>query len=265
MRKPLERLAIFARHRYRLIFAVFGLLVAVSGRADPAAVVRHRHAEPAAAARSGGEGLRRHPPGFRQPDVPAGGGQGAGGEGAGTLRVAGRRSGGPAREGPRAAQRPAPHRRSDRAAARPSSPSRCCSSTPTGARPAGRPSFSDERHPPAGRASSAGSSRRRRGSPLKQLARLDPLGLAEIFLGRLESSRGTLNVDWTSGYYLSRDHRLLLILAEPVSRRRTCRSTSGWPRTSTARSRSRWRTGARSPAPEGRPGRSRWPTSAGRT
>lgn len=51
---------------------------------------------------------------------------------------------------------------------------------------------------------------------LKELVRHDPMGLSEIFLGRLESSRGTLNVDWTSGYYLSRDHRLLLILAEPV-------------------------------------------------
>jgi hypothetical protein len=51
---------------------------------------------------------------------------------------------------------------------------------------------------------------------VKELAKFDPLGLSEIFLGRLESSRGTLNVDWTSGYYLSRDHRLLLILAEPT-------------------------------------------------
>jgi hypothetical protein len=51
---------------------------------------------------------------------------------------------------------------------------------------------------------------------VKELARLDPLGLSEVFLGRLEASRGTLNVDWTSGYYLSRDHRLLLILAEPA-------------------------------------------------
>jgi predicted RND superfamily exporter protein len=51
---------------------------------------------------------------------------------------------------------------------------------------------------------------------VKELARFDPLGLSEIFLGRLESSRGTLNVDWTSGYYLSRDHQLLLILAEPT-------------------------------------------------
>src|SRR5262249_38125097 len=54
------------------------------------------------------------------------------------------------------------------------------------------------------------------GMATKQLARFDPFGLAEVFLGRLESSRGTLNVDWTSGYYLSRGHRLLLLLAEPV-------------------------------------------------
>ncbi|HXO21036.1 MAG TPA: MMPL family transporter, partial [Thermoanaerobaculia bacterium] len=51
---------------------------------------------------------------------------------------------------------------------------------------------------------------------VKELAKLDPLGLSEIFLSRINSSRGSLNVDWTSGYYLSRDHRLLLILAEPV-------------------------------------------------
>ncbi len=54
------------------------------------------------------------------------------------------------------------------------------------------------------------------GMAIKQLAQYDPFGLAEIFMGRLESSRGTLNVDWTSGYYLSRDHRLLLLLAEPL-------------------------------------------------
>lgn len=50
----------------------------------------------------------------------------------------------------------------------------------------------------------------------KELLRIDPLGLADVFLGRLQSSRGALKVDWTSGYYLSGDHSLLLILAEPV-------------------------------------------------
>lgn len=54
------------------------------------------------------------------------------------------------------------------------------------------------------------------GISAKQLAKLDPLGLAELFLGRVQSQRGTLQVDWTSGYYLSRDHRMLLVLAEPV-------------------------------------------------
>ncbi|HEV7668478.1 MAG TPA: MMPL family transporter [Thermoanaerobaculia bacterium] len=61
--------------------------------------------------------------------------------------------------------------------------------------------------------------RRRLGTPqgaaMKELYKLDPLGLADVFLGRMESSRGALNVDWTSGYYLSKDHRLLLLLAEP--------------------------------------------------
>jgi hypothetical protein len=51
---------------------------------------------------------------------------------------------------------------------------------------------------------------------LKELIKIDPFGLAEIFLGRLESTRGELAVDWTSGYYLSRDQRLLLLLARPV-------------------------------------------------
>lgn len=54
------------------------------------------------------------------------------------------------------------------------------------------------------------------GLAAKELLRIDPLGLADVFLGRLQSSRGTLKVDWTSGYYLSGDHSLLLILAEPV-------------------------------------------------
>lgn len=54
------------------------------------------------------------------------------------------------------------------------------------------------------------------GSAGKKLLTLDPLGLADIFLGRLDESRSTLGVDWSSGYYVSRDHRLLLLLAKPV-------------------------------------------------
>jgi uncharacterized protein len=54
------------------------------------------------------------------------------------------------------------------------------------------------------------------GIAMKELAVLDPLGLSEVFLDRLNSSRGALNVDWASGYYLSRDRRMLLLLAEPV-------------------------------------------------
>ncbi|MCP4659595.1 MAG: MMPL family transporter [bacterium] len=50
----------------------------------------------------------------------------------------------------------------------------------------------------------------------KQLMVLDPLGLADIFLHRLGSRHGALGIDWTSGYYLSKDRRLLLLLAKPV-------------------------------------------------
>ena len=53
------------------------------------------------------------------------------------------------------------------------------------------------------------------GMALRELSTLDPFGLADLVLGRLQSSRGSLNVDWTSGYYLSQDHRMLLILAKP--------------------------------------------------
>ena len=52
---------------------------------------------------------------------------------------------------------------------------------------------------------------------LKDLLKLDPLGISGIFLDRLGGQRGPLAVDWTSGRYLSRDHRLLLILGKPTS------------------------------------------------
>ena len=52
---------------------------------------------------------------------------------------------------------------------------------------------------------------------LKDLLKLDPLGISGIFLDRLGGQRGPLAVDWTSGRYLSRDHRLLLILGKPTA------------------------------------------------
>ena len=51
---------------------------------------------------------------------------------------------------------------------------------------------------------------------LKDLLKLDPLGISGIFLDRLGGQRGPLAVDWTSGRYLSRDHRLLLVLGKPT-------------------------------------------------
>jgi len=50
---------------------------------------------------------------------------------------------------------------------------------------------------------------------LKNLMRLDPLGLAELFLDRLTGAREGLAIDWASGYLLSRDHEMFLILAKP--------------------------------------------------
>jgi uncharacterized protein len=57
----------------------------------------------------------------------------------------------------------------------------------------------------------------REGPEDARLAVRDPLGLAEIFLARLETDRGRggLDLDWTRGYHLSHDRRLLLLLAEP--------------------------------------------------
>ena len=51
---------------------------------------------------------------------------------------------------------------------------------------------------------------------VRELYKLDPLGLAEVFLERLGGRRGALAVDWTSGRYLSRDHRMLLVLGRPT-------------------------------------------------
>ncbi len=79
---------------------------------------------------------------------------------------------------------------------------------------------------------------------LEELLKLDPLGLAEIFLQRLTASRSGLSLDWTSGYMLSNDHRMLLVLAKPrhspedIDRNRllvdavgaaTAAALAGWP------------------------------------
>src|SRR5690606_11074610 len=53
------------------------------------------------------------------------------------------------------------------------------------------------------------------GLAIKSLVTLDPLGLGEVFLQRMGRSTGQLSVDLSSGYYLSKDHRLLVLLAKP--------------------------------------------------
>lgn len=51
---------------------------------------------------------------------------------------------------------------------------------------------------------------------LKDWLKLDPLGLSEAFLGRLAGGGGPLRADWMSGFFLSSDRRMLLIVARPV-------------------------------------------------
>ncbi|HVR30848.1 MAG TPA: MMPL family transporter [Thermoanaerobaculia bacterium] len=50
----------------------------------------------------------------------------------------------------------------------------------------------------------------------KRLIRIDPIGLADVFLERLSGTRGALRVDLSSGFFLSSDRRLLLLLAKPI-------------------------------------------------
>lgn len=51
---------------------------------------------------------------------------------------------------------------------------------------------------------------------LKSLLLLDPLAISEVFFDRIETSTAGLRLDWTRGYFLSRDHRMLLALAQPI-------------------------------------------------
>ncbi|MDX1385045.1 MAG: MMPL family transporter, partial [Thermoanaerobaculia bacterium] len=50
---------------------------------------------------------------------------------------------------------------------------------------------------------------------VKELVKLDPLGIAPVFIERFTAGRGGLSLDWSSGHLLSRDHRMLLLLAQP--------------------------------------------------
>lgn len=50
----------------------------------------------------------------------------------------------------------------------------------------------------------------------KDLILLDPLGVAAVFLDHIEKSRGGVSLDWQSGYFLSRDRGMMLILAKPT-------------------------------------------------
>jgi hypothetical protein len=49
----------------------------------------------------------------------------------------------------------------------------------------------------------------------KELALTDPLGLLPLLLGRVSQAPAALKVDFASGYYLSADHSMVLLLARP--------------------------------------------------
>jgi uncharacterized protein len=50
---------------------------------------------------------------------------------------------------------------------------------------------------------------------LKQLVRYDPFNLAPIFLEKFQTASGGFRIDTSSGYYLSQDRSMLLVLAKP--------------------------------------------------
>ena len=50
---------------------------------------------------------------------------------------------------------------------------------------------------------------------LKQLIQYDPFNLAPIFLKKFTAASGGFDIDASSGYYLSNDHEMLLILTKP--------------------------------------------------
>src|SRR5216684_867278 len=50
---------------------------------------------------------------------------------------------------------------------------------------------------------------------LKQLVQFDPFNLAPIFIRKFQSAGGGFNIDASSGYYVSADHSMLLILMKP--------------------------------------------------
>jgi uncharacterized protein len=50
---------------------------------------------------------------------------------------------------------------------------------------------------------------------MKQLVQYDPFNLAPIFIRKFQSAGGGLNIDTSSGYYVSADHTTLLMLMKP--------------------------------------------------
>ncbi len=77
-----------------------------------------------------------------------------------------------------------------------------------------------ERLSPAGLAARAADIRAALDTPqgmvAKEFALRDPLGFLPLLLARINRAPASLKVDYASGYYLSADHRIVLILAKPT-------------------------------------------------
>lgn len=50
---------------------------------------------------------------------------------------------------------------------------------------------------------------------LESLLLLDPVGVGDIFMSKAKTSTAGMSIDWTSGYFLSHDRRMMLVLAKP--------------------------------------------------
>ncbi len=51
---------------------------------------------------------------------------------------------------------------------------------------------------------------------LADLLRLDPMGISDVFVDQLTSTSGDLKVDWSSGYVLSKNKQMLLMVGKPT-------------------------------------------------
>ena len=211
----LQRIALWGVRHYLRIFVCAAVVFAASMIASSRLRVDSDVLNLLPQRRPGGPDLPPHAGGVRRRRHAADPGRAAGrGSGGRSLRDVRRGAGGRPRRAAAARVRRLPHRRTSRSWSRPTSRRRSSSSTRTAA------SSFEQKLSDRELERRAAEIRRALATPqsliAKRLIRIDPLGLAEVFLAKLSSSRGALRVDLSSGFFLSPDHRLLLLLAKPV-------------------------------------------------